>query len=80
MKATESEPLPEVTAVTVGAVATTVGLPLTATEAVPEPAALTARTLTRYVVPRVNPTISMIPEVCAGETAVHVDPPSVLYS
>ena len=64
----------------VGALAIVMGVALTLAEAVPEPAALTARSPMAYVVPLVRPVIVTGLLVSAGANAVQVVPPSVLYS
>ena len=49
-------------------------------EAAPDPAELTALSVTPYVTPLVKPVISTGEEVTAGENAVQFEPPSSEYS
>ena len=65
-------PLPGVTVLTVGAPGTVRGVTETVSEAVPEPAAFTARRATSYAVPLVNPVIVTGEASTAGLNATHV--------
>ncbi len=61
----------------VGAPGSALGVPVAGAEAVPSPAALTARNTTEYVVPLVSPLMVSGDEVTPPDT--HVVPPSKEY-
>ena len=64
----------------VGALGIARGVEITLAEAVPEPAAFTARSPRAYVVPFVRPVITTGLLALVGLNAAQLVPPSVLYS
>ena len=79
VKATDTWASPAVALRAEGALGVSAAIEITLAEAVPEPAALTARSPMAHVAPLVRPVIVTGLLVSAGANAVQVVPPSVLY-
>ena len=79
VKVTDTWPSPAVALSPVGALGMVSGVEFTLAEAVPEPAALTARSPMAYLVPLVRPVITAGLLVSAGVNAVQLLPSSVVY-
>ena len=80
VKATDTWASPAVALRAEGALGVSAAIDDTMAAAVPEPAALTARSPTAYVVPFVRPVITTGLLASVGLNAAQLAPPSVLYS